>query len=890
MNWRFAGSLLALSLMISAGTAQPTVEHEQSALRMGSPDELGEITQALKDQLSADFLTDEQRAELRLDHGLWLKADLESPAAMARAALDIGVYDHPSLSHPEADRLVRAKAALRQGQPRLAIDLIDSPTGELTIPELLLHAQALEMLGLVDGAIATLEEIESQLVSMTITDADTVAYGVEGLMQLTRLRGPSGDAKTEYEQFAKLLANARDNLDRLSWRVRLVEARLLLEHNNYKGAHDAAVEALRLHPRNADAAALIANMAVDGFDFGKAEEIAYKLDAIAAGTIGSEATDLPPTVHSAIIHARIALRQKDPEGAERAIDPMLSSMPDQRDLLALNAASSAAGFRMRSVQHLLEQFDELSPGSPVALMRVANTLSEYRQYKYAAEMLRRTIERSPHWAEPRLNLGLLLVQAGEDEHAKVELEAALALDPFDLRAQNSLALVTELASYETIETAHFRIRYKRGTTDEVLANEMPAILERIHERVCSDRPGGVDHEPSVKTTIELMPNHEWFAVRIGGMPSIHTMAASTGPVIAIEAPRAGKKSSVGHYDWQRVLQHEYTHTVNLSLTKNRVIHWMTEANAVYNEDAPRSTQTWALLTDAYENDALFDLEEINTAFVRPKKPSDRGLAYAQGAWMFEYMIERYGKRGPLDIYAASAAGRSASDAFEQVFSTNPESFLAEFQIWAHDQLLTRGLILEEGIPDLSELFDTHKEGRAAIPTVADIDQLLARYPDHPQLVTLKLGIALVNADTRLTSEQVEMLEHAITVRPTNESPHRRLVKHYLAGESFGERVKAIPYLEYLDVREIHSPAFAGELALIYAENNQPELAMAKALRAVSIAPYDADQREQAARVALLTNNNAQAVHQLEALIALEPDQSIHQRRLEAMLARINDSD
>lgn len=901
MNRTVYISLALLSATIAIAQpiepADPVHDHPAPATRLGNPEELGQITQALKDQLAAEFLTDEERAELRVAHGLWTESDLDNPIYAARAALAVGFYDHPALSHPEADRFDRAVAALMQGQPQLALDLIDLPIGRLTYAELNIHAQALEMLGHPNAAIKTLTDIETKMEDSAITDPDELAFAVEGLMQLTRLRGPADneqfDAKAEYQNLAKLLANGRDNIDRLNWRIRLVEAKLLYAHNNYKDAHAAAVETLRLHPRNAIAASLIANMAVDSFDFDTAEHLATKLDTIAAGTMKSDAEELPPTLHSAIIHARIALRRKDPEGAEIALDQILLAMPNQRDLLELNAAAAAAGFRMRSVQHLLEQYDERSPNSPFALMRVAKTLAEYRQYTYAAEMFRRTIERAPFWAKPRLDLGLLLVQAGLDKHAKSTLQDALELDPFDIRAQNSLTLVTELASYSTIETENFIIRYKPGSTDEILANEMPDVLERIHARVASDQPGGVDHQPSTKTIIELMPNHEWFAVRIGGMPSIHTMAASTGPVIAIEAPRQGVRSSVGHYDWARVLQHEYTHTVNLSRTKNRVIHWMTEANAVFNEDAPRASQTWSLLTNAYENDTLFDLEEINTAFVRPKKPSDRSQAYAQGAWMFEYIVERYGKETPLAIFDASAAGRSATDAFEQVLSTNPQSFLEEFRFWAHDQLLDRGLILAEDIPDLGELFDTDdKDTPPEIPTVQAINTLLEQYPDHPQLITLQIGIALVGSETRLSPELVAMLEHAITVRPTDESPHQRLAKHYLASESYEEQSQAIPFLEYLDAREIHSPAFAGELSLLYAQSVSPDhaqLAMAKALRAVSIAPYDADQRERAARVALLIGNMDEAVHQLEALIQLEPDRAIHQRRLDALNKRIDSS-
>ena len=891
---RTKARILITHLILIAGStciAQPIepveLEHAHGpAQRQGVPEELGNITQALKDLLSAPYLSDDERSALRVEHGVWTQDDLNNPEYAARAALVVGAFDHPSLNNPQAHPFERASASLKRGHPQDAINILDERTGLHPPSYILIRAQALEMLGRPDDAIRELARLESMMTMDIVEQADELASAVEGLMDLTRLQGPQGDAKQEYQNLAKLLANARDNIDRLNWRVRLVEAKLLYAHNNYQDARTAAIETLRLHPRCADAAHLIGQMAVDAFDFDSAEEIAAKLDLIASELepTTDEHSAPAPTLYSAMIRARIALRRKEPTLAEFVLDPILVNMPNQRDALVLNAAASAAGFRTSSTQRLLDQYDELSPRSPLALMRVASTLAEYRQYTAGAEVFRRTIERAPYWAKPKLELGLLLVQAGLDQDAKTLLSEALALDPFDIRAQNSLKLVTELASYATIETDHFIIRYKPGTTDIVLAQEMPTILERIHDRVASNVPGGVDFEPTQRTIIELMPNHEWFAVRIGGMPSIHTMAASTGPIIAIEAPREGIKSSVGHYDWARVLQHEYTHTVNLARTNNRVIHWMTEANAVFNEDSPRDSRTWALLTSAYENNELFDLEEINTAFVRPKKPTDRSLAYAQGAWMFEYIIERYGPAAPLAIFDASAAGRNAVDAFEETLSVTPESFLAEFRDWAKQQLLARGLIIPDDYPDLTELFDTQSDADQppTIPTLAEIDALLVEYPDHPQLITLQIGIALLGSNTQLSDSQIALLKRAITIRPTDESLHQRLAKHYLAAESIEEQINAIPYLEYLDAREIHSPALAGELALLYAQSDQPDRAIAKALRAVSIAPYDADQRERAAQVALIVGDTQQAIHQLEALITLEPDREIHQRRLEAL--------
>ena len=881
----------------------PDHAHEHPGVqRVAMPEYLDQISDALREIISAEYLNDDERTALRLKHGLWTHDDLLNPDTASLAALDAGAYDHAFTRDPSAHPFQRAQAALMRGDPQGALNALHERTGLFPPSYNTLQAQAYEMLGKPNDAMASLIILENQLTGTKITDADEAAWAAEGLMQLLRLRGPQGDARAEYEAIGKFLANAREQIDRTSWRVRLAEAKLLYAHNNYNDARNAAVEVLALHPRNAQAAFLIGSMAVDAFDFDTADEIARKLDELAASLDKhpdendedqADTNEPEPSLLGSILRARVALRRRDARGAEIALDPMLTRMPEQRDLLELNAAAAAAGFRVTSTQHLLDAYDELSPGSPFAYMRVAQTLSEYRQYEQAAEVYRRVIERAPHWAKPRLGLGLLLVQAGVDQQARDTLEAALALDPYDLRAQNSLTLVTELAQYDEIESDHFIIRYKPDTTDIVLAQEMPAIMERIHARVAGNQPGGVAHEPAQKTRIELMPNHEWFAVRISGMPSIHTMAASTGPVIAIEAPREGPKSTVGPYDWPRVLQHEYTHTVNLARTNNRVIHWMTEANAVFNEDQPRDANTWAMLANAYKDNELFDLVDINTAFVRPKKPSDRGLAYAQGAWMFEYIVEIFGRQAPLDIFDASARGRDAVDAFEETLGVTPESFLTDFRAWAKQQLIDRGLLLPEGVPDIYEILgvsedDSPEEQLSKVPDADKIAELLAQYPDHPELISLQVGTVLVGAGDRLTPEQAEVLRHAITVRPTDDEPHKRLARHYLASDDPQVHLNAIPHLEYLDAREIHSPAYAGQLALLYAQRGNNYKAIQSALRAVAIAPFDADQRERAARVALIVKDYEQAKHQLEALTIIEPDREIHQRRLEALKTKLSE--
>src|SRR5678815_1518668 len=166
-------------------------------------------------------------------------------------------------------------------------------------------------------------------------------------------------------------------------------------------------------------------------------------------------------------------------------------------------------------------------------------------------------------------------------------------------------------------------------------------MESIHEQVCSEYKhdptfGG---RPEKKTIIEVFPTHDAFSVRTTGSPWIGTVGASTGRVIALASP--GDKT-MGTYNWAQVLRHEYTHTVTLGATDNRIAHWMTEGLAVMEERTPLRWEWVPMLYNAVKNKELFSMEDLTWGFVRPKKPSDRQQAYAQSFWVCKYIDEKYG--------------------------------------------------------------------------------------------------------------------------------------------------------------------------------------------------------------------------------------------------------
>jgi tetratricopeptide (TPR) repeat protein len=277
---------------------------------------------------------------------------------------------------------------------------------------------------------------------------------------------------------------------------------------------------------------MLGEFAASRFAFDEAAKISARLREVQ-----------PDHLLASIIDATAYLTQKDAISARTVIEPALAKYPNHRELLSLLAAVEALTYNEEQLQRVLAHYDKLSGQNPMALITAGSYLSHARQYGAAEKLLLLAVERQPNSAQPRIELGLMLMQAGKEEDALRELRQAAKLDPFNKRARNQLKLVEELLGYEHIVLDHFVIKYRKGI-DEVLARDMERELEVMFQTVT----GAFEHRPQRKTLIEIMPDEEWFGVRITGLPEIWTIAACTGDVIAMTPPREGKKQR-GTYDW-----------------------------------------------------------------------------------------------------------------------------------------------------------------------------------------------------------------------------------------------------------------------------------------------------------------------------------------------------
>ncbi|MEM9414128.1 MAG: tetratricopeptide repeat protein [Planctomycetota bacterium] len=835
--------------------------------------------------LDDELLTEAQRREAMIFHGQW--DQLENLSAAERLSIAVARFDDTLLhetdevmdlllpiaaeaegQHAEAvldePLYLIARLYLQTGQPSNVLDGpddLDHPVAGVRWD--LLRAKTFEELGRYDSALNVLLPIREQVEAdrASLTSAADLTAAAEAILMLARLEGrPSADFHLANE----LLSQAHEEADPLYWPAYVAEARLLFEHGNPSQAIEAVSEALALSPNASEAWYLLGTMMTRYFNFDAANRAAEKLYAIN-----------PHHPLGDALSAQIALRQKDVPTARAAVDKGLERYPEMRLMLALDAATHALSYDENATSSALEKFDELAPGNPLALFHVGRALADARQYALAEPYLAKAIERQPGWSRPQLELGQLYMQWGDLERAAAQLQQAAAIDPFHKDITNTLRLAQEMLGYATIETDRFIIRYRPGI-DEVLARDMARRLEPMAE-VFVERFG---HTPIAKTQVDLMPDDEHFAVRVTGMPDIWTIAACTGDVIAMTPPRPGPKRAFGTFDWLNVMRHEYTHTVNLGQTHNRVPHWFTEGCAVNMETTGRRWSQYQFLAQCYNNDKLFAFDELNWGFIRPTEDFHRPLAYAQSAWIMQYIEQEYGWDKSHELLLLFEQGVGDRDAMEAAFAMPAEAFMSAFLEWAGQQVVSWGMAdygKQTEWPDVAQLlswWEMREQGDA------ELDNDMREHLAHPEGLRRLAEHALQGDDIE---HAIEALNAYRDARPADPWSHRQLTR--IAIEQ-GRSADAIESMTYLDKIEGDAPEYALELARSHRRAGRLEQALHFAERAVLREPYNPTFRELAATIAVQSGDLELGAFHIEALALIEPSRSIHPRRLAAVYRRL----
>jgi tetratricopeptide (TPR) repeat protein len=501
------------------------------------------------------------------------------------------------------------------------------------------------------------------------------------------------------------------------WPAHLEAAWLFLEKYNEPDAKAELEAALALNPNAAEVHVARACLALQNFHLAEAKSALVR------------ALEINPRLVAALrCQAAVWLIDLRPQEAASVLEAARELNPvDEATLGRLAAAYGALDGvpRMPDGSRLGRLIHEVTTRNPHCgrfYQALAEGFDLQRRYPAAAEFYREADRRMPQLLYARGQLGLMYMRLGREAEAKTLLDAAFEADPFNVRVKNMLEVLDVLRGYAVLETPHFVLKFDQGR-DALLAKYAARYLEdEVYPRVVQQ----LGYAPPQKSLIEIFSRarntsgHGWFSARMVGLPSIGTVAACAGQMVAMVSPGDMPQK----FNWARVLRHEFVHIVNLQQTAFAIPHWYTEALAVLQEGGPRPASWDAILARRARAGTLLNLDTINYGFIRPKNREDWTLAYCQSRLYAEFMRERYGADALSRLLAAYTDNQPTGAAVRRCFGVDLAEFETAYR--AYVEALVQDLKLADAAgPELS-FAELH---RAVEKEPQDVD-LLARLAEE----------------------------------------------------------------------------------------------------------------------------------------------------------------
>ncbi len=273
-------------------------------------------------------------------------------------------------------------------------------------------------------------------------------------------------------------------------------------------------------------------------------------------------------------------------------------------------------------------------------------------------------------------LGTNQMRAGNFEAGRVTLERAFALDPFNLWHKNTLDLLDNLKTFQTIDRGRFRI-IAPPKEAELLATYLVPLLEEAYDTLARR----YQYRPQPPIRLEIYERHADFSVRTVGLAGLGALGVSFGPVLAMDSPSARQR---GEFNWGSTAWHELAHTFTLGLSQNRAPRWLSEGLSVLEERRARpgwGADATVEFLSAYAGGKLRPVSQLNDGFVRPKFPQETVLSYYEASLVCEMIEQEKGTAALVAMLKAYRDGMETPKVFAQVLGATPDEMDRKFDTW-----------------------------------------------------------------------------------------------------------------------------------------------------------------------------------------------------------------
>jgi len=455
--------------------------------------------------------------------------------------------------------------------------------------------------------------------------------------------------------------NDKNAMYRVRWGM------LLHERFNNKDADDLFNEALERDPKNARAFLGLATVSADGFDSKAIEWAAKAIDAD------------PKLVEAHELLASLLLEDADTDKAVERADEALKLSPEAMDAMAIHAAVEVLGDR--SPDTWLDKVRQVNPTYGQAYAIVAHHLNINRRYEESIAYLRKALDLDPELWAARSQLGISLMQLGQEDEPKKQLQMCYDAGYRDAATVNSLRLLDSYKNFVTYKDAGTVLKLQKKEAD-LLYPYFEAELKRDiadYEKKYKMKVPGV-------VQVEVYPDHEDFAVRTLGMPGIGALGVTFNTVIAMDSP-SGREP--GSFHWASTLRHEMSHVFILAATNYKVPRWFTEGLAVHEETEASPEWGDPITPDvlaAIRDKKLLPIADLDRGFIRPEYPTQVIVSYFEAGRICDYIQSRWGEEKILDMVHAFAKATPTPEVVRETLGIEPDEFDKQFMDWLNKQV------------------------------------------------------------------------------------------------------------------------------------------------------------------------------------------------------------
>ncbi len=673
----------------------------------------------------------------------------------------------------------------------------------------------------------------SQKVDLTDPD-DLRIFGLAGL-ERARLHHLADEVQTVIDHYFRAKA-IKD--DKLYWEGEYEAGRVYLEKHNKPGAFRAFSAVMAINPLAPEVLVARGMMAASGMEFKEAETRA--LQALKINPRYVPALQLMSDVH---------WFSNETAESMKLLAKAQAINPREESTLARVAACHYAERKMTDFDAIVKTVIKNNPKCYTFYSELAGLLEQRKMNAEAERFYNIAIKMQPKFPEAQAGLGMLYMRMAKESEARKVLDLAADADPFNVRVYNSLLVLKHLDRYDAKETEHFIIRYDKKT-DEVLANFMAIYLENIYKELADQ----FDYRPKGPYQIQIFNNHEMFAGRVIALPDLHTIGACTGPLVAMDSPKA--KGLARMFNWNRVIRHELVHVFNLQQTKAQVPHWFTEGLAVRYE-GPNIPPTWnTLLAEKFHADDLLNLDNILLGFIRPRSPLQWQQAYLQSLLYVQYLTQTHGENSIGKMLAAFQEGLDTGPALEKACGVKKADFEKGYRAF-----------LAEKVKNLPV---------PAAKQEKTLKQLRAANEKTPDDIDIAAQLAEASFNVGKKREAKDLSEKVLAKEPRN--PTAVYVKARLLLDE-GKADQAASFLDGIARDDLKDSKPLKLLALLQYNSKKFPQAAVTLERARKIDPHDPHWTRELMKVYIQTKEKEKLLEIFEEVARTDPDELLPRKTL-----------